>query len=155
MHSLYNYHSSPHSIITLYCSIGPMSTFLSSSNSCPTVPHNNKKLCHLFFGERPLLNRRTSGNADVEHFANKTSSWASLVCKVISNRGTQIMKKCLQLLSNPMRLILYLILHKWSLELEEYLVSPHWHTCLTAIQPMYLSGWNGLLWMNKNSSFVR
>ena len=55
MHSLYNYHSSPHSIITFYCSIGSMSTFLSSSNSCPTVPHNNKKLCHLFFGELPFI----------------------------------------------------------------------------------------------------
>ena len=32
-----------------------MSTFLSSSNSCPTVPHNNKKLCHLFFGKLPFI----------------------------------------------------------------------------------------------------
>ena len=63
------------------------------------------------------------------------------------------MKKCLPLLNKPMKLILYLILHKWSL--EEYLVRPHWCTCLTAIQPMYLSGLNGLLWINTNSSFVR
>ena len=54
MHSLYNY-PSPHSIITFYSSIGSMSTFLSSSNSCPAVPHNNKKLCHLLFGKVPFI----------------------------------------------------------------------------------------------------
>jgi hypothetical protein len=32
-----------------------MSTFLSSSNSCPTVPQNNKKLCYLFFGKVPFI----------------------------------------------------------------------------------------------------
>ena len=44
-----------YNVITFYCSIGSISTFLSSSNSCPTVPHNNKKLCHLFFGKVPFL----------------------------------------------------------------------------------------------------
>ena len=29
--------------------------FLSSSSSCPAVPHNNKKLCHLFFGKVPFI----------------------------------------------------------------------------------------------------
>jgi hypothetical protein len=62
MHSLYNYHSSPHSIIPFYCSIGSMSTFLSSSNSCPTVPHNNKKLCHLFFGKVPFIEQTDQWN---------------------------------------------------------------------------------------------
>ena len=55
IHSLYNNHLSPHCIITFYCSIGSMSTFSSSSNSCPAVPHNNRILCHLFFGKVPFI----------------------------------------------------------------------------------------------------
>ena len=140
IHSHLNYHSSPHSIMSFYHSIESMSTFSSSSNYCPSVPMTTRNYVISFLARLLLLNRQTSRNANMECFANKKSNWTSLICEVISNRGTQIMKKCLQLLSKPMKLILYLILLKWSLELEEYLVRPHWHTCLTAIQPMYLSG---------------
>ena len=72
IHSLLNYHSSPHPVITFYCSIGSMLTILSSSPTLVQQSHITTRNYAVCFLSRFLsLSRWTSGNAHVECFANK------------------------------------------------------------------------------------
>ena len=154
MHSLHNYHSSLHSIITFYCSIGSMSTFLSSSNSCPTVPHINKKLCYLFYGKVP--------------FIEQMGQWK---CKCGTLCKQNIKLDFSNLLSNikqrhPNYEEVFAIAQQAN-EVDSISDSAQVVTGTGGVSEqttlaylfdshsMYLSGWNGLFWMNMNSSFVR